>query len=243
MPPTTYVHPAAVALKQGFDRSRWVGRAMYLYLAVAAVDVAATVWRLFLLNQLLAEGATDTSSLMALPFGVRDETIADLTGPANDLATSVAWAVIVSTVLLAVVYLRWQSLARANAVVVLPDAVRYGGAAAIWCWFVPIWSFFGPKIVINDLWRASDPQLRIPGTVSPPSWLLGWWLPYLAGTLISRFAGEGVVSVGGAIVAEYAYLVATALLIVSGVLLIRLTRAISARQIAKAANLGLVVPV
>lgn len=204
-----------------------------MYLAVAAADVIMTLWRSVLLNRLLDEGATRGTSLLELPYSVRDETIADLTGTSADLTTWVGFATLASTVLLAVVYLRWQALSRS----LDPGAVRYGAAAAVWCWIVPVWSLFGPKKVVDDLWAASGPQ-HGPAAVTraAPGWVTTWWLTFVAGSVIGNVAGRGVETVGGALNAEYAYLLASALLVVSGVLLVRLTRALTLRQAQRAAE-------
>lgn len=205
MTPPYFPAVAPVVPNPVLARARLVEWAMYLYLAVTAADVVATVWRLRLFDRLIAEGATSSTALGALPFSVRDETIEELSGDALDFTVTVGWVLLAAHVLLAVVYLRWQSAARFQAELRSPGWLRTGPAASVWCWFVPVWSFFGPKTVVNDLWKAGTPQEELAaGPPSPPSWLLVWWLAYLAGNVLDLVAGRGeVATVGSARNVEY----------------------------------------
>jgi hypothetical protein len=225
--------PRADPVMQCAARARFVEWVMYLYLAVLVVDVAATLWRISLLGRLLDEGAAGSTPLMRLPLSVRNETIEDVTTFADGITRYVGWTTLATTVLLAVVYLRWQAMART----LDPGAVRYGAAAAVWCWLVPVWSFFGPKKVVDDLWTSSGAR-HDPGGVTRmvPGWVTVWWLTFLGGSVIGNAAGRGVETVGGALSAEFAYLVSSTLLAVSGVLLIRLMRTLTVRQARRAAE-------
>lgn len=57
---------------------------------------------------------------------------------------------------------------------------RYSRATAIWSWFVPILNLWRPKQVINDVWRASDPDAPVDQGDSwrekePPALYAVWW--------------------------------------------------------------------
>jgi hypothetical protein len=68
--------------------------------------------------------------------------------------------------------------------------LRYASAWAAGGWFVPLLNLFRPKQVANDIWRASDPQLRSDGwhgrDVSP--WLHWWWAFWVAGGVFGNQA-------------------------------------------------------
>jgi hypothetical protein len=77
-----------------------------------------------------------------------------------------------------VAFLTWYGRAYRNLWRLGAVALRFGPRWAVAYWFIPIVSLFRPKQVVNDLWRASDPELP----VASDAWrgarvpaLLGWW--------------------------------------------------------------------
>lgn len=58
----------------------------------------------------------------------------------------------------AIFFIRWLHRAYANIVPLGAQYPRYSTGTAIWSWFVPILNLWRPKQVINDVWRASDPE-------------------------------------------------------------------------------------
>jgi serine/threonine protein kinase len=68
---------------------------------------------------------------------------------------------------------------------------------AVGSWLLPVFSLFRPKQVLNDIWRASDPDLPLD---QPDAWrkrpvaeLLGWWwLAFLASILVRSITTEAV---------------------------------------------------
>jgi Domain of unknown function (DUF4328) len=78
----------------------------------------------------------------------------------------------------AIVFIRWMYRAYRNMAVVAPAERRYGAGWAIGAWFVPIMSWFRPKQMINDIWRAGGRDTQD----AQPGWfLLVWWLSFLVG--------------------------------------------------------------
>lgn len=77
---------------------------------------------------------------------------------------------------LTVVWLSWFRQARLIAEQFAPGEIRYRPALAVLGWFVPVWNFFGPKKILNDLWRTANrdtaPPPRLP---LPRNTLLNWW--------------------------------------------------------------------
>lgn len=67
--------------------------------------------------------------------------------------------------------------------------LRYKPGWAVGGWFVPFLNLARPKAIVNDVWRASDPELppeiegppggaRVPGVVN---W---WWAAFIAGWIV-----------------------------------------------------------
>jgi hypothetical protein len=81
----------------------------------------------------------------------------------------------------AVVFIRWLHRAYKNIPFLGAQYPRYSTGTAIWSWLVPILNLWRPKQVINDVWRASDPDAP-PDQGStwqernPPVLYAVWWL-------------------------------------------------------------------
>jgi hypothetical protein len=61
----------------------------------------------------------------------------------------------------AIFFIRWLHRAYTNIVPLGAQYPRYSTGTAIWSWFVPILNLWRPKQVINDVWRASDPEAPV----------------------------------------------------------------------------------
>jgi hypothetical protein len=74
--------------------------------------------------------------------------------------------------------------------------LRHGKGWAIGGWFVPILALWRPKQIVNDAWRASDPQLgfwahRREWEDAAVPWLfLLWWLLFLVQSGVNRATGS-----------------------------------------------------
>jgi hypothetical protein len=90
----------------------------------------------------------------------------------------------------AIAFLAWFARAYRNLARLGVPGLRYASAWAVGAWFVPILNLFRPKQVANDIWRATDPQLRSDGwhgrDVSP--WLHWWWAFWVAGGVFGNQA-------------------------------------------------------
>ena len=90
----------------------------------------------------------------------------------------------------ATAFLAWFARAYRNLARLGVPGLRYAPAWAAGGWFVPLLNLFRPKQVANDIWRASDPQLRSDGwhgrDVSP--WLHWWWAFWVAGGVFGNQA-------------------------------------------------------
>src|SRR5688572_8913449 len=86
-----------------------------------------------------------------------------------------------------VAFLAWYGRAYRNLRRLGAQGLRYGNGWTIAYWFIPIANLFRPKQVVNDIWRASDPDVPVPrgGTDTHVPALIHWWW---AAWLISTFA-------------------------------------------------------
>jgi hypothetical protein len=124
------------------------------------------------------------------------------------------------------------------------DELRFSEGWAIGGWFVPVMAWWRPKEIVNDTWRASDPDLglhapRHAWDAAPvPGVLLAWWLAYnLWGVMnwvtnrlfiATQDLEEERVAAGFAIATE-------AILIVATLLALRVVQMLTRRQAERAA--------
>jgi protein kinase-like protein/uncharacterized protein DUF4328 len=94
-------------------------------------------------------------------------------------------------------WLAWFRRAYLNLPALGARRLRYRRWWAIGAWLLPLFSLFRPKQILNDVWRASDPELppdqgdRWRGR--PVAGLLGWWwLAFLASVLVRSVTTEAV---------------------------------------------------
>jgi hypothetical protein len=94
-------------------------------------------------------------------------------------------------------WLAWFRRAYLNLPALGARRLRYRLWWAVGSWLLPVFSLFRPKQVLNDIWRASDPDLPLD---RPDAWrkrpvaeLLGWWwLVFLASILVRSITTEAV---------------------------------------------------
>jgi serine/threonine protein kinase len=118
-------------------------------------------------------------------------------GPVSGLALGVGVVQALWFLVSAALFLAWFRRAYANLAPLGARRLRYGRWWTIGAWVLPVFSLFRPKQLLNDIWRASDPDL-------PPdmgdSWrhrpvtpLLGWWwLTFLTSVLVRSITTEVV---------------------------------------------------
>ncbi len=86
---------------------------------------------------------------------------------------------------IAVVFILWTRRITANAASFSDEPPAWGTGWATGGWFVPVVSFWRPLQVMNQAWRASDPDAPLSGDgwqrrpASP--WLVVWWVAFLVG--------------------------------------------------------------
>ena len=94
-------------------------------------------------------------------------------------------------------WLAWFRRAYLNLPALGARRLRFRPWWAVGAWLVPVFSLFRPKQVLNDIWRASDPDLPPEQGDTwrrrPVAELLGWWwLSFLASVLVRSITTEAV---------------------------------------------------
>jgi hypothetical protein len=118
-------------------------------------------------------------------------------GPASGFALGVGLVQALWFLVSAAFFLAWFRRAYANLAPLGARRLRYGRWWTVGAWVLPVLSLFRPKQLLNDIWRASDPDL--PPDMGdrwrhrPVSPLLGWWwLTFLASILVRSITTEAV---------------------------------------------------
>jgi serine/threonine protein kinase len=153
-------------------------------------------------------------------------------------------------------WLAWNRRAYLNLPALGARRLRYRPWWAIGAWLVPVFSLFRPKQLLNDVWRASDPDLP-PDQADgwrgrPVAELLGWWwLAFLASVLVRSVTTEAVHAAADFMLlgllperldrfqpSAGMQIAADLLAVLTGLLALRLVRRTSARQHERAARLA-----
>ena len=118
-------------------------------------------------------------------------------GPASGFALGVGIVQALWFLVSAALFLAWFRRAYTNLAPLGARRLRYRRWWAVGAWVLPVFSLFRPKQVLNDIWRASDPDL--PADMGnrwrhrPVTPLLGWWwMTFLASILARSVTTEAV---------------------------------------------------
>jgi hypothetical protein len=136
-----------------------------------------------------------------------------------------------------VVFVVWAYNARINA-----ERVTYAGEhrhSRVWVvlgWFVPIVNLWFPKLVIDDIWRAADPQQQgIPlQQRTLPTTTTKWWTAYILMWLFDiaylRFYEDGVLTNESFMVSAAFSTISAAVGVVAAILAVQVVQRISEFQ-------------
>ena len=158
----------------------------------------------------------------------------------DDRQASLGGLQVILLVATGIVFLRWVNNAYKN-VARLGAHNRYSSGWAIGAWFVPILNFFRPKQIMDDIWRASDPELppdmgrRYDGAPVPAAfhwWWAAWLVSNLTG-LVFRGLSDGN-TLSELQRASLFRAIGDGTSIVAGILLILIVRSTTERQEARA---------
>jgi serine/threonine-protein kinase len=94
-------------------------------------------------------------------------------------------------------WLAWFRRAYLNLPALGARRLRYRPWWAVGAWLLPVFSLFRPKQVLNDIWRASDPDLPPDQAATwrkrPVAELLGWWwLAFVTSILVRSITTDVV---------------------------------------------------
>ncbi|MYS78962.1 DUF4328 domain-containing protein [Embleya scabrispora] len=100
----------------------------------------------------------------------------------DSLVAAATTFLVLSMIATAVLFIIWMYRARANVDLFGPSKQHLSTGWAIGGWLVPVVSLWFPKLILHDVWRASDPRTaerggRTPGRL-PLLW--AWWVLLVA---------------------------------------------------------------
>ena len=152
-------------------------------------------------------------------------------------------------------WLAWFRRAYLNLPALGARRLRYRPWWAVGAWLLPLFSLFRPKQLLNDIWRASDPELPDQSDSwrrRPVAELLGWWwLAFLASVLVRSITTEAVHAAADVMLlgllpeqldrfqaSAGMQVLADLLTVLTGLLALRVVRRTTARQDERAARLA-----
>ena len=208
--------------------------------AITALFVAVAGLTVFALVALINQSAVIDRIQKGRRVSAHEANLADLW-----VALTLLPQAMVSTAL-AVLVIIWLWRAYTNIDVLGAGPKRYGRGFTIGAWFIPIGSFFMPKQLINDTWRAADP--RAPGnhmwTKLPIARISSvWWVLFMV-TGVTAWAGwtDSSSTPEELSQANSAEMVSAVITLVAAILGAVTFRKLTARQEDRAEQLGLVPP-
>lgn len=219
--------------------------AVQLCVVVIVAELLIDVWYGYAVQSAIDEVPPGMAAPMdALPLSQTTVEALNLAARWSSVAGLVA---ILAMIVAATLVLRWQAVAVGNQWHLGLDEPRFSPAKAGWCWFVPVWSLWGPCQVYRDLWRSGEP-------VDPPrssrrAWLGRpvppmvhvWWALWLVGSMIAQVSMRLTdMSLQGARVDAAAMVVSDLAWIAAGLLFLRILADITVRQHARAEQVSAV---
>jgi hypothetical protein len=225
------------APEPGWSEYRSVG---FLWKAVAAILImTATIDAGAVLSDL-----AELELLGRIASGV-DFTIAE--AEANDLRQGLIGVIqVLALIGTGIPFIVWLNRSYSNLRTLGVETLRFRRWWTIGGWFVPIWSAFRPKQLVNDVWRGSAPDLPDRNAAmwkegGVPGWWIVWWLAFLFSNQLSYLAfrlalpADTIEEIRWSTVV---YVASDALSAVAAILAILVVRGVSLRQLTRAERLG-----
>lgn len=193
-----------------------------------------------------ANRAAVTGDILDFDFGGKFGEVLDLQRRADDADTLVAIAELLMlgcSLAIFVLLVVWMWRVAENAELLGRTRPRFGPGWAIGGWFIPFANLVIPVLVMQDLWRGSDPGTPrgdVAWRRSKGSALVGWW--WAAHLLaLARFAGGGGeartrAELESLRTSDSIAVVGSLAAIVAAILLIRVIRGVTRRQAALVAG-------
>jgi hypothetical protein len=181
LPPPVHVPP--VRFDPARDPAKLAQIARLLLIAQAVLAVVTVAVEALYLNVLAGTTAED------YPFSVK----------VDDMSVWLGLLYIVQFLALLVTagfFIAWLHRVYKNTQPLGAYELRHGTGWAIGGWFVPILSWWRPKQIVNDAWRASNPELGVQAhrrewedAPVPASFLL-WWLLFNLYSVMQQITGQ-----------------------------------------------------
>lgn len=204
-------------------RGRYAVAALQFTMATEAAVLACTLLNLWLFSRFAAGDHVGDDQITAI------DTASGIT----------ALALLVGLAFSVVTFIRWLVQARRNVDVLGARGLVHSHRWATWGWFVPFLNLFRPYQVVEEVWRASDPQPERPFTTlreQAPSLLGQWWGAWILAGMLSNavFRMEGALDetseLASFILAGRVSAVSSLLSVGAALLAVRVIRGIDARQ-------------
>ncbi len=228
VPPPQYVPPATppstVRWRNLQHLSTVLTTAFVLNALAAAVGIVFLAQRLSIFSEFEDGGG-------AFDLARRDE------AAANNVQ-SIAITMVVLLLVTLILFIIWMWRAAKNNEALGRTHPRFGPGWSIGGWFIPFANLVIPVLIMQDLWRGSDPSIPRGDTrwkIVDRSALVGWWWGLLVGSRIAVGFFNGVSNDERFTISELRSdvslsIVSAALSIVAAVLAILVVRSITTRQ-------------
>ncbi|WP_406280217.1 DUF4328 domain-containing protein [Embleya sp. NBC_00896] len=184
MPGPYPVMPYPGALHQPFRALRGLALTLYILLPLCAVFAALCAAAFFHRADVLQEivDAGDRGMTDALRTRAED----------SDALVAAAIAFLtLSMIASGVLFIIWMYRARMNVDLFGPSKQHLSAGWTIGGWLVPLVNLWFPKLILHDVWRASDPRTAERGGKTPGRVPLLWsWWVLLVGSAVLFFASR-----------------------------------------------------
>jgi eukaryotic-like serine/threonine-protein kinase len=178
-------HPAAAP---ALERPRRLGSLAWAAYSVLALTLLANLADMVI--------SLDYGSTLETQIDDRSLTL-DEAYDAEDTYAIAGGGYALSMLAAAIGFLIWFNRAYKNAKGLTRRPLRYGTGWSVGAWFIPIFNFWRPKQIANDVWRAGDSRARDNerwNDLEVSSLVHWWWVFYLLAGFIGGIAG-GLLSI------------------------------------------------
>lgn len=146
---------------------------------------------------------------------------------------TIAGLQVLAWIVTGVLFLMWIHRAHSNLPALGAQNLRFSPGWAVGYWFIPIVNLFRPYQVVQEIWKASDPDVNI---ADPLSWKSAsasslvdrWWSSWLA--LFFGGIAMQIVIPAEFLTASWAIIIVNGLEIISGIFTISVVQGIDKRQ-------------
>jgi TRAP-type C4-dicarboxylate transport system permease large subunit len=156
---------------------------------------------------------------------------------ADDFVSGSSAIFVLTQFAIVVLFIIWMFRAAKNNEALGRTSPRFSPGWSIGAWFIPLANFVIPVLIMQDLWRGSDPATRRGVTswrAAPASALVGcWWAALLASLVRFSYSGSGLhdSSLDDIETTNTVALVGVVATAIAAILAVLVVRAVSRRQL------------